>query len=85
MSTNYPIELTLSFAPKNPILEKVVKKAARTLGTDVRIRAFNDSESMYNFLITNNILAGIEFDDSLAVKTAFYSFNNNKIEQYYRT
>ncbi|XP_053689795.1 phospholipid-transporting ATPase ABCA3-like [Sabethes cyaneus] len=66
MVTNYPIELTLAFAPNNSILQVVMKKAARTLGTDVRIKAFNDTESMYNFLITNNILAGIEFNDSMA-------------------
>ncbi|XP_055533385.1 phospholipid-transporting ATPase ABCA3-like isoform X2 [Wyeomyia smithii] len=65
MVTNYPIELTLAFAPTNPILGQVMKKAARTLGTDVRVKAFGDKESMYNYLITNNILAGIEFDDSM--------------------
>ncbi|EAT39837.1 AAEL008388-PA [Aedes aegypti] len=65
MITNHPIELTLAFTPKNVILEQVMKKAARSLGTDVRIKGFNDTKSMYNVLITNNYLAGVEFGDDL--------------------
>lgn len=67
MITNHPIELTLAFTPKNVILEQVMKKAARSLGTDVRIKGFNDTKSMYNVLITNNYLAGVEFGDDLKV------------------
>ncbi|XP_055596271.1 phospholipid-transporting ATPase ABCA3-like [Uranotaenia lowii] len=63
--TNHPIDLTLAYAPKNALLERVVRKAARTLGTDVRVRSYNDSKSMYNVLVTNNYLAGIEFGDNL--------------------
>ncbi|XP_055624100.1 phospholipid-transporting ATPase ABCA3-like isoform X2 [Toxorhynchites rutilus septentrionalis] len=65
MVTNHPIDLTLAFSPKNNLFEQVVKKAARMLGTDVKTKAFNDSKSMYNVLITNNYLAGIEFGDDL--------------------
>ncbi|XP_062556230.1 phospholipid-transporting ATPase ABCA3-like [Armigeres subalbatus] len=65
MITNHPIELTLAYTPRNPLLEQVMKKAARSLGTDVRIKAFNDTKSMYNVLITNNYLAGVEFGDDL--------------------
>ncbi|XP_065074349.1 phospholipid-transporting ATPase ABCA3-like [Ochlerotatus camptorhynchus] len=65
MITNHPIELTLAFTPKNLIFEQVVKKAARSLGTDVRIKGFNDTKSMNNVLITSNYLAGIEFGDHL--------------------
>lgn len=67
MISNHPIELTLAFTPKNVILEQVMKKAARSLGTDVRIKGFNDTKSMYNVLITNNYLAGVEFGDDLKV------------------
>lgn len=69
--TNHPITLTLAYAPKNALLEQVVKRAARTLGTDVRTSAFNDSNSMYNVLVTNNYLAGIEFGDHLVVSPYF--------------
>ncbi|KAL1392905.1 hypothetical protein pipiens_012130 [Culex pipiens pipiens] len=67
--TNHPITLTLAYAPKNALLEQVVKRAARTLGTDVRTSAFNDSTAMYNVLVTNNYLAGIEFGDHLVNAT----------------
>ncbi|XP_035912164.1 ATP-binding cassette sub-family A member 3-like [Anopheles stephensi] len=66
MVTNHPISLTIAYAPRNDVLERIVGRAARMLGTDVLHQGFNDSESMYNVLVTHNYLAGLEFGDELA-------------------
>ncbi|XP_058835896.1 phospholipid-transporting ATPase ABCA3-like isoform X2 [Topomyia yanbarensis] len=65
MISNHPIELTLVYSPGNLLFEQVDKRAAKMLGTDVRTKPFNNSDSMYNILVTNNYLAGIEFGDHL--------------------
>uniref|UniRef100_A0A6E8VSN7 ABC transporter domain-containing protein n=1 Tax=Anopheles coluzzii TaxID=1518534 RepID=A0A6E8VSN7_ANOCL len=62
MLTTHPIELKIAYSPHNDVLDRVVHRAARLLGSDVLHQGYNDSESMYNDLVTHNYLAGLEFD-----------------------
>ncbi|XP_050076110.1 phospholipid-transporting ATPase ABCA3-like [Anopheles maculipalpis] len=63
MVTLHPISLKIAYSPRNDVFERIVSRAARMLGTDVLHQGYNDSESMYNELITHNYLAGLEFGD----------------------
>ncbi|KFB51722.1 AGAP007504-PA-like protein [Anopheles sinensis] len=65
MVTNNPINLKIVYSPRNDVFERIVGRAARMLGTDVLHQGYNDSETMYKDLITNNFLAGVEFGDHL--------------------
>uniref|UniRef100_A0A182IZM7 ABC transporter domain-containing protein n=1 Tax=Anopheles atroparvus TaxID=41427 RepID=A0A182IZM7_ANOAO len=65
MVTNHPINLKIVYSPRNDVFERIIGRAARMLGTDVLHQGYNDSESMYKDLITNNFLAGVEFGDEL--------------------
>uniref|UniRef100_A0A182QNS7 ABC transporter domain-containing protein n=1 Tax=Anopheles farauti TaxID=69004 RepID=A0A182QNS7_9DIPT len=65
MVTNHPISLKLAYSPRNDVLERIVARTARLLGTDVLHQGYNDSESMYKDLVTHNYLAGLEFDEEL--------------------
>uniref|UniRef100_A0A182PQD2 ABC transporter domain-containing protein n=1 Tax=Anopheles epiroticus TaxID=199890 RepID=A0A182PQD2_9DIPT len=61
--TLHPIELKLAYTPRNEVLDRVVVRAARLLGSDVLHQGYNDSESMYKALVAHNYLAGLEFDE----------------------
>lgn len=69
MLTTHPIELKIAYSPHNDVLDRVVHRAARLLGSDVLHQGYNDSESMYNDLVTHNYLAGLEFDQQFKVTT----------------
>ena len=57
--------MVIASSPKNPFLDKIVSSAARSLGRDLRFESYNDSSILNNVLVSNNYLAGIEFDDDL--------------------
>ncbi|XP_049296749.1 phospholipid-transporting ATPase ABCA3-like [Anopheles funestus] len=70
MVTNHPINLKIVYSPRNDVLERLVGRAARMLGTDVLHQGYNDSESMYKDLVTHNYLAGLEFAEEFTNATS---------------
>uniref|UniRef100_W4VRK6 Putative lipid exporter abca1 n=1 Tax=Corethrella appendiculata TaxID=1370023 RepID=W4VRK6_9DIPT len=56
--------MELAYSPSNDILDKIIKQAAKNLDSSITYKAFNDSTTLESYLVTHNMIAGIEFDDS---------------------
>ncbi|KAL9700794.1 hypothetical protein quinque_004235 [Culex quinquefasciatus] len=54
----------VAFSPQNPLLERIVGRAAESL--NVTYRGMPNARSLESSLMDNDTLVGVEFDDSLA-------------------
>ncbi|XP_058837017.1 phospholipid-transporting ATPase ABCA3-like [Topomyia yanbarensis] len=69
MSFDSPVESVLAYSPQNPLLDALVAEAADSLNLswqNVTYKGFANARALESALIDENMLVGIEFDDSLA-------------------
>ncbi|XP_065093705.1 phospholipid-transporting ATPase ABCA3-like [Ochlerotatus camptorhynchus] len=62
-----PVDYRLAYSPQNPILDQIMSNAAESL--NISSIGFPNAQSMESTLMSDNILSGVEFDNSLANMT----------------
>ncbi|XP_001662813.2 ATP-binding cassette sub-family A member 3 [Aedes aegypti] len=58
------LNYSIAYSPQNVILDRIMADAAESL--DTQVIAFPDAQTMESFLMSHNLVAGVEFGDSLS-------------------
>lgn len=60
----------MPYSPQNPLLEQIVAEAVQSLSSslvNVTYLTYSNAQTLEAALMNSNYIAGVEFDDSLAV------------------
>lgn len=60
------LEYVLAYSPQNAVLGRIVGRAAESL--KMSSRGYRDAKSMELAMVNGSVFAGVEFDDSVAVR-----------------